>query len=169
MSGQTFETHNQDDAVQMTSPEPDVPATDEIIPPPVPTPDAPEDDEDGVEHEGAPVAALTGVDDDVTAPSTEGDATQVLPILPLRGTVVFPLTVVPLAAAQARSLRLIDEVMSGDRTVGLVMQKDAEQEGAGPDGVLLCPERDAHARVPARSRGRELAQKKKKTNKQSKK
>ena len=58
-----------------------------------------------------------------------------LPVLPLRGTVVFPLTVVPLAAAQARSLRLIDEVMSGDRTVALVMQKDAELEGAGPDDV----------------------------------
>ncbi len=60
---------------------------------------------------------------------------RTLPVLPLRGTVVFPLTVVPLAAAQPRSLRLIDEVMSGDRTVALVMQKDAEQEGAGPDDV----------------------------------
>ena len=58
-----------------------------------------------------------------------------LPILPLRGTVVFPQTVVPLAAAQARSLRLIDEVMSGDRSVGVVLQHDAEQEGAGPDEV----------------------------------
>ena len=58
-----------------------------------------------------------------------------MPVLPLRGTVVFPLTVVPLAAAQPRSLRLIDEVMSGDRTVALVMQKDAELEGAGPDDV----------------------------------
>ena len=56
-------------------------------------------------------------------------------MLPLRGTVVFPLTVVPLAAAQPRSLRLIDEVMSGDRTVALVMQKDAELEGAGPDDI----------------------------------
>ncbi len=59
----------------------------------------------------------------------------VLPILPLRGTVVFPQTVVPLAAAQARSLRLIDEVMSGDRSVGVVLQHDAEQEGAGPSEV----------------------------------
>jgi ATP-dependent Lon protease len=58
-----------------------------------------------------------------------------LPILPLRGTVVFPQTVVPLAAAQPRSLRLIDEVMSGDRTVGVVMQHDAEQEGAGPNEI----------------------------------
>ncbi|HET8630911.1 MAG TPA: endopeptidase La [Thermomicrobiales bacterium] len=55
-----------------------------------------------------------------------------LPILPLKGTVVFPLTVVPLAAGQARSLRLIDDVINGDRLVGLVMQKDANQESAGP-------------------------------------
>src|SRR3954465_1690561 len=67
-----------------------------------------------------------------------GDESDVLelPVLPLRGTVVFPLTVVPLAAAQPRSLRLIDEVMSGNRQVALVMQKDAELEGAGPDDIL---------------------------------
>ncbi|CAN5785525.1 endopeptidase La [soil metagenome] len=58
-----------------------------------------------------------------------------LPILPLRGTVVFPQTVIPLAAAQPRSLRLIDEAMSGDRTVGVVMQHNADQEGAGPDEI----------------------------------
>ncbi len=63
------------------------------------------------------------------------DQEFVLPILPLRGTVVFPQTVVPLAAAQARSLRLIDEVMSGDRSVGVVLQHDSEQEGAGPGEV----------------------------------
>jgi len=68
-------------------------------------------------------------------PSDEEPQFQVIPILPLRGTVVFPLTVVPLAAAQARSLRLIDDVMSGDRTVGLILQNDAEMEGAGPDDV----------------------------------
>ncbi len=66
---------------------------------------------------------------------TEGSEIVSLPVLPLRGTVVFPLTVVPLAAAQPRSLRLIDEVMSGDRTVALVMQKDADLEGAGPEDV----------------------------------
>jgi ATP-dependent Lon protease len=55
-----------------------------------------------------------------------------LPILPLKGTVVFPLTVVPLAAGQARSLRLIDDAVNGDRLVGLVMQKDGEQAGDAP-------------------------------------
>ena len=74
---------------------------------------------------GAPVSTGMPVD----------DQEFVLPILPLRGTVVFPQTVVPLAAAQARSLRLIDEVMSGDRSVGVVLQHDSEQEGAGPGEV----------------------------------
>src|SRR3954470_3007164 len=70
--------------------------------------------------------------------SIDRDASEILelPVLPLRGTVVFPLTVVPLAAAQPRSLRLIDEVMSGDRQFALVMQKDPELEGAGPDDIL---------------------------------
>jgi ATP-dependent Lon protease len=70
-----------------------------------------------------------------TAAEGEPDEILELPVLPLRGTVVFPMTVVPLAAAQPRSLRLIDEVMSGDRTVALVMQKDADLEGAGPDDI----------------------------------
>src|SRR5918997_1603449 len=79
--------------------------------------------------------AATAATDEPTA-AEGGEEIIELPVLPLRGTVVFPLTVVPLAAAQPRSLRLIDEVMSGNRTVALVMQKDAEQEGAGPDDVL---------------------------------
>ena len=64
--------------------------------------------------------------------SEEQSEPRVLPILPLRNTVVFPMTVVPLAAGQPRSLRLIDDVASGDRLVGLVLQKDPKQEGAGP-------------------------------------
>ncbi|MEX1158774.1 MAG: endopeptidase La [Thermomicrobiales bacterium] len=66
--------------------------------------------------------------------STEQDSAnaKTMPVLPLRATVVFPLTIVPLAAAQPRSLRLIDAVASGDRTVVLVLQNSSEQEGAGP-------------------------------------
>src|SRR3954452_4779387 len=77
--------------------------------------------------------------DDVSSAeeSIDRDANEILelPVLPLRGTVVFPLTVVTLAAAQPRSLRLIDDVMSGDRIVAVVMQNDAELEGAGPDDI----------------------------------
>src|SRR5215218_6089379 len=108
------------------SPEP-TPA--ETPQPDVPVADVPEDD-DAAESQ----AVFDSADFAGREQRAGGDAVQVLPILPLRGTVVFPLTV-PLAAAQARSLRLIDEVMSGDRTVGLVMQKDAELEGAGPEDI----------------------------------
>ena len=57
----------------------------------------------------------------VTEGSEDGQAPTgalpaALPVLPLRGTVVFPLTVVPLAAAQARSLLLIDDVMTTGAT-----------------------------------------------------
>ena len=90
--------------------------------------------------EGAALLAdADATEDALSAPEHQQDGQEPdeleLPVLPLRGTVVFPLTVVPLAAAQARSLRLIDHVMSGDRTVALVMQRDAELEGAGPDDV----------------------------------
>jgi ATP-dependent Lon protease len=42
------------------------------------------------------------------------------------------MTLLPLAAGQPRSLRLIDDVISGNRMVGMVLQKNAEQEAAGP-------------------------------------
>src|SRR6266498_1444130 len=85
----------------------------------------------------APVNAEPAAESQLSAAISDAVEQEILelPVLPLRGTVVFPLTVVPLAAAQARSLRLIDEAMSGDRTVALVMQKDPEQEGAGPNDV----------------------------------
>jgi ATP-dependent Lon protease len=69
--------------------------------------------------------------DEVEA-GAEPEVPEVLPLLPLRGTVVFPMTLLPLAAGQPRSLRLIDDVISGNRMVGMVLQKNAEQEAAGP-------------------------------------
>jgi len=58
---------------------------------------------------------------------------NVLPILPLRGLVVYPQTAVPLTIGQPRSIRLIEEIMSGDKIVGLVTSKDADLESPGPE------------------------------------
>ncbi|MBI3914745.1 MAG: endopeptidase La [Chloroflexi bacterium] len=56
-----------------------------------------------------------------------------LPILPLRGTVVFPMTVIPLNVGQTRSIRLVDEaVTSSTRIIGLVTSKDDKIEEPGP-------------------------------------
>jgi ATP-dependent Lon protease len=52
-----------------------------------------------------------------------------LPILPLRGLVVYPETAVPLTIGQPRSIRLVDDVVAGeDRLIGLVTSKDPELE-----------------------------------------
>lgn len=58
-----------------------------------------------------------------------------LPILPLRGLVVYPLTVVPLTIGQPRSIKLVDEVAGGDRLIGLVASKEPELEQPGPDDL----------------------------------
>src|SRR5712691_8492266 len=60
---------------------------------------------------------------------------DVLPVLPLRGTVVFPLTAVPLAVGQARSVRVVDDVMRGNRLLALVAQRDAKAELATPEDL----------------------------------
>ncbi len=58
-----------------------------------------------------------------------------LPILPLKDTVVFPETVMPLGVGQPRSVQLIDDVLRGDKQVGLVASRDPELETPGPDDV----------------------------------
>jgi ATP-dependent Lon protease len=51
-----------------------------------------------------------------------------LPVLPLKETVVFPESVTPLAIGQERSMKLVEEVVSGDRLLALVTVKDPEVE-----------------------------------------
>src|SRR5688572_14596512 len=58
---------------------------------------------------------------------------DVLPILPLRGVVVYPSTAVPLTVGQPRSIKLVDDVVGGDKLVGLVAALDPENEMPGPN------------------------------------
>jgi ATP-dependent Lon protease len=56
-----------------------------------------------------------------------------LPILPLRGLVVYPQTAVPLMVGQPRSIRLIDDVVGTDRIIGLVASHDPDVDEPMPD------------------------------------
>ncbi len=58
-----------------------------------------------------------------------------IPILPLRGTVVYPQTGTPLTVGLPRSIRLVDEVVAGDRRLGLVASKKPELEEPSPDDL----------------------------------
>ncbi|HET8853545.1 MAG TPA: endopeptidase La [Ktedonobacteraceae bacterium] len=61
---------------------------------------------------------------------------DILPVLPLKDTVVYPLTMQSLAVGQERSIRLIDDVMRSNRLVVLVAQKSLEIEQAGPKDIF---------------------------------
>jgi ATP-dependent Lon protease len=58
-----------------------------------------------------------------------------LAVLPLKATVVFPDSVLPLAIGQERSVKLVDDVVSSDRLIALVASKDREVEQPGWDDL----------------------------------
>ena len=58
-----------------------------------------------------------------------------LPVLPLKDTVVFPQSMTPLAIGQERSIRLVDEVVSGDRLLALVTVSNEEPDVPGWDDL----------------------------------
>ena len=57
---------------------------------------------------------------------------EVLPILGLSDIVIFPGMVAPLLVESTASIRLIDDVVAGDRFIGLVLQKKPEVENPTP-------------------------------------
>jgi ATP-dependent Lon protease len=57
---------------------------------------------------------------------------EVLPILGLSDIVIFPGMVAPLLVETAQSTKLIDDVVGGDRLLGVVLQRNAEAENPLP-------------------------------------
>jgi ATP-dependent Lon protease len=55
-----------------------------------------------------------------------------LPILGLSDIVIFPGTIMPLLVESPQSIRLIDDVVAGDRFLGLVLQRNPEIENPTP-------------------------------------
>src|SRR6266567_7057894 len=60
---------------------------------------------------------------------------EVLPILGLSDIVIFPAMVAPLLVDTAQSIRLIDDVVEGDRLLGLVLQKKPEVDMPLPEDL----------------------------------
>ena len=62
-------------------------------------------------------------------------SSETLPILPLRNSVVFPASVVPINVGRMRSVRLVEELESQERAVvGIVSQRDGDIDEPGwPD------------------------------------
>jgi ATP-dependent Lon protease len=56
-----------------------------------------------------------------------------LPVLPLRDSVTYPDTLTPLAIGQERSVRLVNDVLVGNRMLVMVASREPEAETPGPD------------------------------------
>ena len=54
-----------------------------------------------------------------------------LPLLPLKDTIVYPLTVYPLVIGKEKSIKLINDVTVGDKILGLTAQKKVDIEVTG--------------------------------------
>lgn len=60
---------------------------------------------------------------------------SVLPVLPVRGLVVFPGTVVPLTVRRASSRKLLDESLGRSKIIAVVTQRNEQVDQPGPDDI----------------------------------
>jgi ATP-dependent Lon protease len=67
--------------------------------------------------------------DDVSLHSLE--VPEILPILPLRNTVLFPGVVIPITVGRQKSLKLIQEVHRGNKLLGTIAQVDFKLDDPG--------------------------------------
>jgi len=58
-----------------------------------------------------------------------------LPILPLRETVAYPFSVLPLSVGIPRSVKLVEDAMQGDNLVGLLLSRDKSVEEPVPGQI----------------------------------
>ncbi|KPM30430.1 Lon protease [Croceitalea dokdonensis DOKDO 023] len=82
--------------------------------------------------------SLQGIDEDaelipLLTPEDEEEMNkeslpETIPILPLRNTVLFPGVVIPITAGRDKSINLIKDANNGNKTIGVVSQKDEEIE-----------------------------------------
>jgi len=87
-----------------------------------------------------PIKDGTSASSEKSDPVSEDETDQIpleLPILPLRGLVVYPETAVPLTIGQPRSIRLVDDVVSNDKKyIGLIASKNPELDTPGPEELF---------------------------------
>src|SRR5579863_596860 len=103
--------------------------------------------------------------DDATKKVETKDAATA-PILPLRDIVVFPHMIVPLFVGREKSVRALEEVMSDEKQILLLTQKNAADDDPTADGLhtigtmatvlqlLKLPDQTVRVLVEGKSRAR---------------
>jgi ATP-dependent Lon protease len=91
------------------------------------------DKDHDVQTEEGYLVVNASVKDD-TGVMTKIESTS-LPILPLKGMVVYPYVIAPLMISNQRYALMVDEALMAGRTIGLVAQKEGEREDPGQDDI----------------------------------
>ncbi len=73
---------------------------------------------------------------DIEEDLSKVEVPEILPVLPLRGIVIFPNQIHPFLVSRPASLRLIEDVGQASRVIGLSAQKNPEEENPGPEGLF---------------------------------
>ena len=86
----------------------------------------------GIEEDAELIPLMTPEDEEEI---NKEDLPEVLPILPLRNTVLFPGVVIPITAGRDTSIKLINDANNGNKVIGVVAQKDEEIENPKPKDI----------------------------------
>ena len=72
------------------------------------------------------------------APEGPVEVPEVISILPLRNSVLFPGSIIPIDVGRKKSVKLVEEAISKERPViGIVTQRDARTEDPGPGDLYM--------------------------------
>ena len=84
--------------------------------------------------EGEEISLDESAEKDEKKPSLT-DVADDLPVLPLRGIVVYPMMWLPLTIGQERSIKLVEESLPQNRIIALVTSRDESIEEPAPDQI----------------------------------
>lgn len=75
------------------------------------------------------------ITDEIKQLSGNSDVPEILSILPLRNTVLFPSVVLPISAGRTKSIKLVKEAYGDKKIIGTVAQKDMALENPGVSDI----------------------------------
>ncbi|MFO8146527.1 MAG: endopeptidase La [Bacteroidota bacterium] len=86
----------------------------------------------GIDEDAELIPLMTPEDEEEI---NQEELPEILPILPLRNTVLFPGVVIPITAGRDTSIKLINDANNGSKVIGVVAQKDEDVENPEPKDI----------------------------------
>ncbi len=80
---------------------------------------------------------LISIDEEEQVKDNEVAIPDVLPILALKNTVLFPGIVIPITVGRDKSIKAIQKAYEGNKLIGVLSQRDSEMEDPEPEDLFL--------------------------------